>query len=203
MKSKKGDPYCDESLSLHPTSLPALISKARRQMDKDEFDAAIATLNTAQETHGQTDKLQKLLQEAQTLLKRSKQKDYYKVLGVPRDADERDIKKAMRREAKKYHPDKATSQGISKEEAEKKMAAVNEAYEVLSDPELRARFDRGDDPNDPTQGGQPFQGSPFGGGGHQFVFRQGGRSGGGGGFQFQGFPGGGGGFPGGFPFGGM
>ena len=104
-----------------------------------------------------------------------------------------------RREAKKYHPDKATSQGISKEEAEKKMAAINEAYEVLSDPELRARFDRGDDPNDPQSqhGGNPFTGSPFGG--QQFVFRQG--PGGGqrsGGFQFQG-----GGFPGGFPFGGF
>ena len=199
MKNKKGDPYCDEALTLNPHSLPALISKARRQLSTDDFEAAISTLNAAKEHHGNSDKIQKLLQEAQTLLKRSKQKDYYKVLGVPRDADERDIKKAMRREAKKFHPDKATSQGISKEEAEKKMAAVNEAYEVLSDPELRARFDRGDDPNDPTQGGQgqPFQGSPFGGGGgHQFMFRQGGgRSGG---FQFQG-----GGFPGGFPFGGM
>ncbi|KIV99829.1 uncharacterized protein PV09_08499 [Verruconis gallopava] len=206
MKSKKGDAYCQEALQHNPKSLPGLLFKYRRHMDAEEFDAAIGALNEAKETHGNSEKIQNLLNEAQVLLKRSKQKDYYKVLGVPRDADEREIKKAMRREAKKYHPDKAASQGISKEEAEKRMAAVNEAYEVLSDPELRARFDRGDDPNDPMQQqGNPFQGSPFGPGGHQFVFRQGGggRSGGGG-FQFQGFPGGGfpgGGFPGGFPFG--
>ncbi|TKA62457.1 hypothetical protein B0A49_07126 [Cryomyces minteri] len=87
------------------------------------------------------------------------------------------------------------------------MGQVNEAYEVLSDPELKARFDRGDDPNDQSQQGQPFQGSPFGhgAGGQQYFYQQ--RSGGGGGpqFKFQHSGGGGGGgrqfqFPGGFPF---
>ena len=76
------------------------------------------------------------------------------------------------------------------------MAEINEAYEVLSDPELRARFDRGDDPNSQEQQGTPFQGSPFGGGGagggQQFFFQQGGGGGGfPGGFKFAqgGFPG--------------
>jgi DnaJ family protein C protein 3 len=192
--NKKGQQYCEEVLQLDPTSLWGLIAKARRHIDADEFEAAIGRLNDAKEAHGNSDKIQKLINEAQTLLKRSKQKDYYKVLGVDREADGREIKKAMRREAKKYHPDKASAQGIPRDEAEKKMAAINEAYEVLSDPELRARFDRGDDPNDPQQqGGNPFQGQPFGQGGHQFTFRQGGAHSGG--FQFQGFPGGGGGFP--------
>ncbi|CCF38926.1 hypothetical protein CH063_09894, partial [Colletotrichum higginsianum] len=53
------------------------------------------------------------------------------------------------------------------------MAAINEAYEVLSNPELRERFDRGDDPNNQEQG-NPFQGNnPFGGG-HPFMYQQGG-----------------------------
>ena len=85
---------------------------------------------------------------------------------------------------KEHHPDKQIAKGIPKEQAEKKMAEINEAYEVLSDPELRARFDRGDDPNSQEQQGSPFQGSPFGGGaggGQQFFFQQGG---GGGGFKF-------------------
>ena len=72
------------------------------------------------------------LQKAQKLLKQSKQKDYYKVLGVSRDADERTIKKAFRKAAKLAHPDKGGS--------EAKMAAVNEAYEVLSDPGARSVF---------------------------------------------------------------
>jgi DnaJ family protein C protein 3 len=102
-----------------------------------------------------------------------------------------------------HHPDKATARGITKEQAEKKMAQINEAYEVLSDPELKAKFDRGEDPNDPMaqQGGHPFQGSPFSGG-QQFFFQQGGFPGGGG-QQFKFHAGGGGGNPfGGFPFGG-
>ena len=134
--------------------------------------------------------------KAQKLLKQSKQKDYYKVLGVSRDADDRTIKKSYRQLVKQHHPDKAAAQGVSKEDAEKKMASINEAYEVLSDSELRTRYDNGDDPNVPeSQRGNPFQqqGNPFGhGGGQQFFFQQGG---GGSHFKFQG-----GGFPGGFPF---
>lgn len=203
---KKAQTYCSEALTFNPTSLPALLNKAQQQLDADDFEPAISTLNTAKEHHGNTPKIQELLQKAHTLLKRSKQKDYYKVLGVPRDSDERQIKRAFRKLTVQHHPDKARQNGVTEEEAAKQMAAINEAYEVLSDPELRERFDRGDDPNDPTSGhgGHPFQGSPFGGGGgggQRFFFQQGG--GGGGGFKFQGggFPGGGGGgFPGGFPF---
>lgn len=128
------------------------------------------------------------MQKAQVALKRSKTKDYYKVLGVSHDADERQIKSAYRKLSKVHHPDKAVKQGLTKEEAEKKMASINEAYEVLSDPELRARFDRGDDPNSNEQ--PQFQhGNPFGHG-HPFMFQQGG----GGGQQFQ-FKFGGSGFP--------
>lgn len=197
---KKAQPYCEEALTHNPNCLPALIGKATRQLDADEFEPAIQTLNQAKEHHGNDQKVQELLQKAHTLLKRSKQKDYYKVLGVTRDSDERDIKKAYRKLTVLHHPDKAAQKGISPEEAQKKMAEINEAYEVLSDPELKARFDRGDDPNDNSQQGQhPFHGQPFGfpGGGHQQFFHQ--RGGGGGGFKFQQggfqFPGGGG-----FPF---
>ena len=188
--AKKAQAYCEEALSYNPTCLPALLGKAQRQIDADEFEPALSTLKTAEDAHGATQKLQELKNKAQTLLKRSRQKDYYKTLGVSRDADARDIKKAFRKLTIQNHPDKAHQHGVSPEEAQKKMATINEAYEVLSDPELKERFDRGDDPNDPTSA---QHGSPFGQqGGHQQFFRQGGQS-----FQFQG----GGGFPGGFPFG--
>ncbi|KAK3715536.1 hypothetical protein LTR37_007024 [Vermiconidia calcicola] len=209
----KAATYCTEALTHNPTCLPALLNKAQRHLSTDDFDAAITTLNTAKEHHGaQNTQINDLLNKAHTLLKRSKQKDYYKVLGVSRDADDRDIKRAFRKLTVLHHPDKAARKGVSAEEAQKKMSAINEAYEVLSDPELKARFDRGDDPNDPQSGQQgPFQGSPFGfgAGGQPVFFQQRGSGGGGsGGFKFQagggGFPfgggGGGGGFPGGFPF---
>lgn len=64
-------------------------------------------------------------------------KDYYKTLGVSRDAAAEEIKKSFRRLARKYHPD------VSKEtDAEHKMKEVNEAYAVLSDPEKRAAYDQ-------------------------------------------------------------
>jgi len=143
-------------------------------MDAEEFDAAIGNFNTAKDNHPESTIVQQKLQEAQVALNRSKQKDYYKVLQVPKDADERTIKRAWRTMTKTNHPDKAIALGMTKEEAEKKMAQINEAYEVLSDPELKARYDRGEDPNDPMsqQGGNPFQGSSFGGGQH-FFFQQG------------------------------
>ncbi|GAB7356130.1 hypothetical protein MBLNU459_g6728t1 [Dothideomycetes sp. NU459] len=193
---KKAQPYCDEALTHNPNCLPALIGKATRELDADEFEAAIHTLNQAKEHHPGANKVQELLQKAQTLLKRSRQKDYYKVLGVSRDADEREIKRAYRKLVVLHHPDKAAQQGVSADDAQKKMASINEAYEVLSDPELKERFDRGDDPNDQSQqGGNPFQGSPFGfgGGGQPIFFQQ--RGGGGGGSQFKFQHGGGGGFP--------
>jgi DnaJ homolog subfamily C member 3 len=198
---KKASPYCTEALTLKPHSLHGLLSQAQSYLDKSDYDAAISTLNTANEHHPNNQAIQSLLQKAHVLLKRSKQKDYYKVLGVSNDASESEIKKAYRKLTRQYHPDKAAQQGLTPEEAAKKMGALNEAYEVLKDPELRARFDRGDDPNDmEAQRQNPFQGSPFGGG-HQFVFRQGGFPGSQGQFRFQ-QQGGGGGFqfPGGFPF---
>jgi len=61
-------------------------------------------------------------------------KDYYKILGVPRDASQEEIKRAFHRLAHKYHPDKGGD--------EKKFKEINEAYQVLSDPKKRAQYDR-------------------------------------------------------------
>ncbi|KAJ3865964.1 hypothetical protein EV359DRAFT_72110 [Lentinula novae-zelandiae] len=150
------------------------------------WDEAIRLLEKAFEASGRSNRdIHSKLNQAKKKVKQRRRKDYYKVLGVDRNADDRTIKKAFRRAAKSAHPDKGGS--------EAKMAAVNEAYEVLLDPELRARFDAGEDPNDPSGGGgHPF---PGGAGGNPFAhfFQQsgGGFPGGGaygpgqGGFKFQ------------------
>lgn len=189
----KAIPFCDEALTFNENSLYGLLSKAHAHMEAENFDAAIGTLNKAKEAHPGAQQIPQLLQKAQIELKRSKTKDYYKVLGLSRDADELQIKGAYRKMVKLHHPDKAHKLGITKEDAERKMAQVNEAYEVLSDPELKARYDQGDDPNDHAQQRQhPFQGSPFQGFHHSGGSPFGGHSGGGQfNFKFggqQGFP---------------
>ncbi|KAJ4164115.1 hypothetical protein LMH87_005801 [Akanthomyces muscarius] len=149
---KNVERYCDEALELNSESFWGMLYRAKALLKKDEFEAAIKTLETAIELHpDKRDKTNPVMNKAQIALKRSKTKDYYKVLGVASDSDERQIN------------------------------------QVLSDAELRARFDRGDDPNSQERG-NPFQGSPFGnGGGHPFMFQQGGGQQ----FKFN-FPGGGG-----------
>jgi len=136
--------------------------------------------------------------------------DYYKVLGVPRNADEDQIKKAFKKLALKYHPDKNKD---NPEAAKKQFIKVAEAYEVLSDPEKKRIYDQTGSTGGNAHNFQDFQNNfyqPHGGpGGHQrrttrTTF---GNSGFGGGFEdmfgggfgdifssfFKGFGGGGGG----------
>jgi curved DNA-binding protein len=102
-------------------------------------------------------------------------KDYYKILGVERNATSDDIRTAFRKLARKYHPDVAKD----KKQAEEKFKEINEANEVLSDPEKRKKYDELG--ADWKNGPQPHPG--FGGQG-----AYGGRSGGGNaeGFEFVG-----------------
>lgn len=95
-------------------------------------------------------------------------KDYYKILGVERNASKDDIKRAYRKLALKTHPDR--NPGDKK--AEERFKDINEAYQVLSDPEKRARYDQlGESYSQWQQGGEPaggfrwedwFTGSPSG-----------------------------------------
>jgi curved DNA-binding protein len=97
--------------------------------------------------------------------------DYYEVLGVSRDAKDKDIKAAYRKLARKHHPDLHAED--EKSAAEEKFKQINEAYEVLSDSEKRAKYDR---LGQNWQAGEEFRPPPDMGGTH-FYSGSGGDSG--------------------------
>ena len=89
--------------------------------------------------------------------------DYYQILGVGKDANERDIKKAYKRMAMKYHPDRTKGD----KELEAKFKEIKQAYEVLSDPQKRQMYDQ--------YGHEAFQQARQGGGAGAGGFGGGGR----------------------------
>ena len=91
-------------------------------------------------------------------------RDYYETLGIARDATPEEIKKSFRRLAMKYHPDRN-----KKQDANERFMAINEAYEVLSEPDRRALYDRfGHAATESPLGARGFEGFSFGGFGDIF-----------------------------------
>jgi DnaJ-domain-containing protein 1 len=94
-----------------------------------------------------------LLQDAKHQQKLSKRKDYYKILGIGKNASDDEIKKAYRKLAMSHHPDRhAHSSEEERKDHEIKFKEVGEAYNILSDQKKRSRYDNGQDLEDMGMG---------------------------------------------------
>jgi len=208
-KYKESVSDCNAALELDENYLKAILRRAASRMELEEYDAAVADYEKAHRMDRSNGETRRLLQHAKLELKKSKRKDYYKILGVDKGANEDEIKKAYRKRALVHHPDRhANATEDEKKEHEKKFKEVGEAYGVLSDRKKRTRYDNGHDLEDLEGhgGGHPFSqdidpnqifqaffgggaGPMGGGGGQHFSFggAPGGGCGGGGGsgFTFQ------------------
>ena len=103
--------------------------------------------------------MEEKIKGAKVKAKEAAKKDYYKILGVEKTATDDEIKKAYRKLALKWHPDRNQESEEQKQKADKMFKDINEAYSVLSEPDKRRRYDMGAyDPSDPN-------GFPGGGGG--------------------------------------
>lgn len=174
---KEGFAACDTVLQVDHDNLDATIDKAETYLSNEEFDEAIKVFQEAQNKDQESRRIRDGMNRAQKLKKQSERRDYYKILGVQRTASKKQILKAYKKLAMKWHPDKYD--GEDKKAAEKKFIDIAAAKEVLTDPDKRNQFDNGDDPLDPQSqnggggGFNPFgQGfNPFGGGGQGFNFK--------------------------------
>ncbi len=107
-----------------------------------EYEEAIRDLEKVKSLDPATPGLKQKLQEAKLELKKSKRKDYYKILDVSKEANEDEIKKAYKRMALKWHPDKHSSgEEEQRINADKMFKDISEAYSILSDPQKKARYD--------------------------------------------------------------
>jgi len=148
MKLKKyeeavGD--CTKTIELDPNYLKAYIRRGSCYMTLEKYEEAVRDYEKAQQLDRENTEVARGLREAKLELKKSKRKDYYKILGILKNADDHEIKQAYRKAALKWHPDKNTETEETKKKAEVMFKDVGEAYAVLSDPKKRRRYDSGED----------------------------------------------------------
>lgn len=161
---------CGEFIKKNPNDADVLYNRAQAYILEEQLDEAQSDCQKAHEMEN-SERTQSCLDKINKLIKQSKKRDYYKILGVKRSANSKAILKAYRKLAKKWHPDNFQDE-IEKQKAQKTFIDIAAAKEVLTDPEKRQQFDNGMDPLDAeeqahqNQGFNPFQGrrgGPFGG----------------------------------------
>jgi len=150
---------CTKAIDNDPTYLKAYLRRAKCYMDTEKYDEAVRDYEKITKID-HNHEYRRLLKDAKLELKKSKRKDYYKILGVTKSADDIELKKAYRKEALKHHPDRHSSADeATVKAAETKFKDVNEAYSILTDKVKRQRYDNGQDLDDGGMG--DFGGADF------------------------------------------
>ncbi|KFX93417.1 hypothetical protein V490_04822, partial [Pseudogymnoascus sp. VKM F-3557] len=154
---------CESALRLDSSYTKARKTKATALGQSGNWEEAVRELKALAEADPSDATLAKEIRKAELELKKSKRKDYYAILAIDKEATEQEIKKAYRKLAIVHHPDKNPDD----KDAEERFKDIGEAYETLSDPQKRAKYDSGEDLMDPADmfGGGGFGGGGFGGGG--------------------------------------
>ena len=173
----------NQSVKLNPYYARGYVKRGNVYMELKMFDDARADFQKAKELDPSVSGIEGYLNDAKNQQEKARKRDYYAILGIDRNANEHDIKRAYKKMAMKYHPDRNAESEETKKMAEKKFIDVNDAYSVLSDPKKKSMYDQGIDPLNPEEassGGMHFGGDAsdilkmFFGGGSPFSFITGG-----------------------------
>lgn len=103
---------CERALQLDPSYTKARKTKAKALGESGDWEAAVKELKAIHEANPEEPGIAKEIRSAELELKKSKRKDYYKILGVEKDADDTQIKKAYRKLAIIHHPDKVSHSSV-------------------------------------------------------------------------------------------
>lgn len=148
---------CTSALENNPAYLKALILRAKSYNELQKYEECVKDYEAALKME-KTSEIKNLLREAKHSLKLSKRKDYYKILGIDKNATDNDIKKAYRKRALVHHPDRhANASDEEKREQERQFKEVGEAYTILSDSQKKSRYDNGQDLDEDHSGFDPNQ----------------------------------------------
>jgi len=139
---------CDAAIRLKPDYVKAYLRRGQAYVELERFDDAIRDYERAQKLEPDNTDIAKNIKQAKLEQKKAKRKDYYKILGVPKNATTEQIKKAYKKAALVFHPDKNTESEEKRKTAEAKFKDITEAYGVLSDEKLKRRYDTGEDLED-------------------------------------------------------
>lgn len=139
-------------MKYNPKYAKAYVKRGELYCDIGEFNDAIRDFSTASEYDSTGFGVQAKMKDAQERAKKAKRKDYYKILGVTKDDGDAAIKKAYKKAALKWHPDKNSATEEQRVKAEKMFKDVNEAFGVLSDSKKRSQYDQGFDIEDINSG---------------------------------------------------
>ena len=169
----------NKALSLNDKYWKAYFRRGNIYMGLNMYEEAKYDFQKVKDNDPSNKDVHKLLEESKKEEKKAKKRDYYKILDLDRNASPDDIRKAYKKLALKWHPDRNSESEESQKMAEKMFKDINDAYVVLSDAKKKQMYDSGYDPLNPEEGsagmdgsGMHFGGDPneifkmfFGGGG--------------------------------------
>jgi DnaJ family protein C protein 7 len=146
-KHEEAVKYATLAIGQNPEYVKAYIRRGDSYTALEKHEDAMRDYQKAHDLEKDNQQIQQKLREAQKKYKKAKRKDYYKILGIEKSAGEDEIKKAYRKKALEWHPDKFQNEE-EKVKAEEMFKDIGEAYSVLSDNQKRQRYDSGIDLED-------------------------------------------------------
>lgn len=141
----------NKSISLNENYIKAYMRRGNIYMALKMYEEAKYDFQKVKDAEPSNRDAVNSLEEAKKLEKQAKKRDYYKILDLKPDASENDIRKAYKKLALKWHPDRNNESEEQKKMAEKTFRDINDAYSVLSDAKKKQQYDSGFDPLNPEE----------------------------------------------------